>query len=136
LQSKISIKKMLKGDKKMNEVDYDYSEVANIGDYVKAWNFEPREGRSDSYLIGKVIDKVSHLNGDVPYYHYKVQCVRYADGGREEYNNEVFYVPFKTTFDYADRVTLLKLAKEPKSASDLIIAYEQKSDGTYEPFIV
>lgn len=34
-----------------------FENTANVGDLIKAYDFKPREGRPDYYLIGEVIDK-------------------------------------------------------------------------------
>lgn len=34
-----------------------FENVANVGDVIKAFDFQPMEGRDDSYLIGEVIEK-------------------------------------------------------------------------------
>ena len=34
-----------------------FENVANVGDVIKALDFQPMEGRDDSYLIGEVIEK-------------------------------------------------------------------------------
>ena len=34
-----------------------FENVANVGDVIKAFDFQPMEGRDDSYLIGSVLEK-------------------------------------------------------------------------------
>lgn len=34
-----------------------FENVANVGDVIKAFDFQPMEGRNDSYLVGRVIEK-------------------------------------------------------------------------------
>ena len=34
-----------------------FENTANVGDKIKAFDFQPMEGRNDSYLVGRVISK-------------------------------------------------------------------------------
>jgi len=76
----------------------DFATIANIGDRIKAFDFEPMEGREDAYAIGKVIDKDDYS------YTVAVEEDTYAPKGvRLEIK-----VPFRTFFGTcANRVSLV-----------------------------
>lgn len=44
-----------------------YENVAEVGDIVKAYDFEPMEGRPDRYLVGTVTSKGKTPNGFAGY---------------------------------------------------------------------
>jgi hypothetical protein len=91
-----------------------YANVAEIGDTIKAFDFEPMEGREDAYLIGKVIDKGEFYQeieeGRKIYLcdGYTVEVTR--SPGFESRVGAIMCVPFESTFDYDGRVTLFKKA--------------------------
>lgn len=82
-----------------------YENVANIGDTIKAFDFEPMPGREDAYLIGKVIAKGTTEYG---YDAYTVEVVK--SPGYEKRVGITMYVPFESFMDYEGRVTLFKKA--------------------------
>lgn len=86
-----------------------YSTVAEVGELIKAFDFEPCEGRPDVYLVGKVLKK-----GDVGvgYDAYLVECVydswdtaRDSDPKHSRVGRKIF-VPFEMMMlEYDNRVT-------------------------------
>lgn len=90
-----------------------YENVANIGDTVKAFDFEPMPDREDAFLIGKVIDKgefYQDFEGHKVYLcdGYTVEVVE--SPGFEARVGAIMCVPFESTFDYEGRVTLVEAA--------------------------
>ena len=84
-----------------------FENVANVGDVIKAFDFQPMEGRNDSYLVGRVIEKgeMFYDNG-VPMCHgYKVYVTDSRSGSDRFDINRVgieMIVPFEmsiTEFD-------------------------------------
>jgi len=91
-----------------------YENVANLGDTIKAFDFEPMPGREDAYLIGEVIEKGAFYQeieeGRKIYLcdGYTVKVTK--SPGFESRVGEIMCVPFESTFDYDGRVTLYKKA--------------------------
>ena len=96
-----------------------FEETAEIGDLIKAFDFQPFPGRLVSYLVGHVIAKGSADNvggtfgprfehttsvGRI-YAAYTVEVIHRVFGGEivNACHDEVF-VPFESTNDYDQRV--------------------------------
>lgn len=87
-----------------------FENCAEVGDVIKAFDFKPIPGRTDSYMIGKVIKK-----GDVV--HPKFDCVMFSgyhieitgSSYESEYRlGDIGYVPFEMDFgDYDGRIQLV-----------------------------
>lgn len=74
-----------------------------IGDRIKAFDFEPRPGRKDRYVVGRIIEVVRNGSENLPFAHYWIRVERdtsYTDELRRKY----VAVPMETTFDYDGRV--------------------------------
>jgi len=84
-----------------------YEKTAEIGDMIKAYDFQPYAGRAPSFIEGKVVNKGYDLS--VPYAAYEVVVTRDVFGGEEEQARigETFYVPFESTMDYDGRVEVI-----------------------------
>lgn len=82
-----------------------YENVAKIGDTIKAFDFEPMEGRPDMFLIGKVIDKGITENG---YAAFTVEVTESPE--HEKRVGATMFVPFESFMDYEGRVTLVEAA--------------------------
>lgn len=85
--------------------------IANIGDIIKAYDFQPREQVGERYLLGRVIDKgwiaEAGMQG------YTVEVVGQSDSNMEDniYTvTETAYVPYKTMFDFEGRVSVKEAA--------------------------
>jgi len=76
--------------------------IANIGDTIRAYDFQPMEGRVDKFVEGVVVEK-----GFVPatmgggYSAFVIKVTKDTDGDRI---GTGVLVPFETTFDYDGRV--------------------------------
>jgi len=72
-----------------------------IGDRIQAYDFEPRDGCEDRYVIGTIVGFYDEL--------YKAYRVKVEDDTVAEPGvREVVLVPFEITFDYDNRVQLLE----------------------------
>lgn len=71
------------------------------GQKIRAFDFEPMEGRRDRYVEGEIIEVVY---GDFYAYRVQVEVDTMAPAGAR---TEVL-VPFETTFDFDGRVVLLE----------------------------
>lgn len=89
-----------------------YENVANIGDTIKAFDFEPIPGRPDSFLIGKVIDK-GMVNDS-----YLAYTVEVIDGDDDSRNGATMYVPFESSMDYDGRVSRISVAEQDDKEYD------------------
>ena len=86
-----------------------FENVAKIGEFIKAMDFRPYEGRDDMFVIGKVIEKgqifvdCAFSGRKIPMYEgYTIECVYDTEGDRvrREIN-----VPFEVGMaDWDDRV--------------------------------
>jgi len=76
-----------------------YENVAEVGDTIKALDFEPWVGREDVYLIGKVTDKGMNELG---YAAYTVKVLE--SPGFESRVGTTMYVPYQSNFDFEGRV--------------------------------
>jgi len=81
-----------------------FESVANVGDIIKAFDFQPMPSREDVYLIGKVIAK-GHVGGLLGYDAYTVEVIT-SDAWSNREVGEIAYVPFESTFDFDGRVVL------------------------------
>jgi len=86
-----------------------YENTAEIGDVIKAYDFEPLEGRPDHFIVGRVIKK-----GDVIHPEHGVSMfkgfhieITGADSDDDSRIGDIGYVPFETTFDYDGRIEVL-----------------------------
>ena len=94
---------------------YKFENTAQIGDIIKAFDFQPMPDRDDYYLIGKVVDKgmIKHpVHGFDMYYGYTVEII-----GQNEDNGytkgETAYVPYEIDFmEYDERVQLIVTEQE------------------------
>jgi hypothetical protein len=83
-----------------------FETTANIGDTIKAFDFEPCEGRADKFLQGVVLEKgwVGATEQD----RFLAYTVGVTDSHKESRIGEVMYVPFEVDFDdFDNRVTKL-----------------------------
>mgnify|MGYP000263809389 FL=1 len=90
-----------------------FENVANVGDMIKALDFRPMDGRPDSYLVGRVIEKgeMFYDNG-VPMCHgYKVYVTDSRSGSDRFDINRVgieMIVPFEMSItEFDGRVQLV-----------------------------
>ena len=77
-----------------------YESVAEIGDVIKAFDFEPMADREECFLIGKVTAKGRTEYG---YDAFTVEVLE--SPGFEVRVGATMYVPFESFMDYDGRVT-------------------------------
>lgn len=87
-----------------------FENTAQIGDTIKAFDFQPMEGRSDRFIIGRVVEKgtIYHPQFGVPM--YKGYTIEITDAAREDDPRigDVGYVPFEVAFmEYDNRVEVI-----------------------------
>jgi len=81
-----------------------YQNLAQVGDTIRAYDFR---GNRDAYIEGVVRAKgqIRTPQGFAMYEGYTIDIAVDTLGGRE---GDEGYVPFESTFDYDDRVELVK----------------------------
>lgn len=89
-----------------------FSNVANVGDVIKAYHFAPTPDRADSYLIGHVIKKGVCEGG---YEAYTVQLVKNVFNGESKsiVGDDIYFVPYETFDDryYAKHCDVDRVSK-------------------------
>ena len=82
------------------------------GDIVKAYDFQPMEGRADKFVIGKVVGVEQSQEGWMGYLIEVIEDSLFPEGGRDE-----ILAPFRVGFmEYDERITMVKAAR-PGSAA-------------------
>lgn len=85
-----------------------YETVAERGDIIKAYDFEPRGNGRESYTVGYVKEKGVHPKTGygcyiiIPIFRLRKGIIETNESGLP-YDH--IYVPFQTIFDYENRVT-------------------------------
>lgn len=86
-----------------------YETVANIGDIIKAYDFEPRgKNKRESYTVGVVQEKGKHPKHGwacytiTPIFRLRKGVIQTTESGLP-YDH--IYVPFQSIFDFENRVT-------------------------------
>jgi len=82
-----------------------FAETAEIGDLIKAFDFQPMSDRGDSYIVGKVLRKGIV---DAGYLAYTVDVIHRVFGGDvcDRDTDNVSHVPFEVFFmEYDERVS-------------------------------
>jgi len=96
-----------------------YENTAEIGDTIRAYDFEPMPGRRDRYVEGVVKAKGSVSYGYDAFTIEVTEDVAFpADDNRVGLN---VYAPFESDLDYDGRVVLIKKARD----EDAHGAYQQ-----------
>jgi hypothetical protein len=79
----------------------------DVGDLIRAYDFEPCPGRADMYVVG-IVREIGWIRNE--YIGYTIDCV--YDSYDKESSNVTFsrvgkkvFVPVQTLFDYDGRVT-------------------------------
>jgi hypothetical protein len=89
-----------------------FENTAEVGDLIKAFDFQPMSDRPDSFLVGHVIAKgTDHSIGghNVRFGAYTVKVIHRVFAGEivHDCQDEVF-VPFETSFtEHDERVTVV-----------------------------
>lgn len=78
--------------------------IAKIGDRLRAYDFEPTEGRNVHYFAEGSVVGIHDAVGEERYKAYEIICENDTlfDGAR---NGERVFVPMETLFDFDTRVT-------------------------------
>jgi hypothetical protein len=97
-----------------------FENLANVGDVIKAFDFQPMSDRPDMFLVGRVVAKgaVKHPEGFTLFDGYTVEIL---DQGKENRYTigEIGYVPFETSFlEYDERVTVVATADEMEDIAE------------------
>jgi len=89
-----------------------FEAVANIGDVIKAWDFEPvdtefKDRYPDRFLIGKVVEKgmLKFENGSDAFKAFTVEIIKSSLNQYEV--GQKISVPFETSMDWDGRVELV-----------------------------
>ena len=90
-----------------------FENIAQIGDTVKAFDFQPSPGRSDRYVEGFVTETKTRFGARV----FVIRCT--FDSAFPEGNSRVgldVLVPMETSMDFDGRVTLIDMDAEFEAA--------------------
>jgi hypothetical protein len=95
---------IMKRERKMTEM-MKFEDTAEVGDLIKAFDFQPMSDREDSYIVGHVTDKGLCENG---YLAYTINVIHRVIGGDidDSHPETHSYVPFEVFFmEYDERVS-------------------------------
>jgi hypothetical protein len=95
-----------------------YENVAQVGDVIKAYDFEPMSDRKDSYLIGEVVKKGKVYGKPNPEMAHEVYLgdaytikVIESSSSSESFDarrmGQEMIVPFETSMDFDNRVEVV-----------------------------
>jgi hypothetical protein len=96
-----------------------FESIANVGDKIKAFDFQPMPGRPDNYLVGRVIEKgqmfVEHEGRNVYLCDgYKVYVTDSSSGSDKFDMKRIgteMIVPFEMSMmDFDDRISVVEAA--------------------------
>ena len=82
-----------------------FENTAEVGDMIRAYDFEPIPGRPEFYVTGKVIEKgpIYHAAGRYICDGYTIVCHTDMDDDRR--HGETIFVPFQLSLtDFATRI--------------------------------
>jgi hypothetical protein len=88
-----------------------FENTAQSGDRLKAFDFQPMEGREDRFVVGTVVEKVEFGTSykEESFFPYSCYVVKCEDSSHDQYElgQEVF-VPYEVGFmEYDERVKKL-----------------------------
>ncbi len=110
LQDYIESKQAVKESDEDDFSDLKFAKTAEVGDRIRAWDFEPMEGRPDMYIDGEVIEKGFVKNMGAAAYTIKCDFDSSAEK-RKDKNGRVgqtMFVPYEMSMmDFDTRVTKL-----------------------------
>lgn len=87
-------------------------EGINVGTKIKAYDFEPMEGRRDRYVTGEILDTVVRDGAKF----YVVHCHKDSAFGPDHNRiGRAVLVPMEMCFDYDERIVPLDGPCAPKS---------------------
>jgi len=103
-------------------METNYENVAEIGQTIKGFDFEPSSVRKDIYMQGKVIDKGWITHPETGHQLFKGYTIEVEiDGGSDDNARvgEIGYIPFAYICDYEGRVELIDPEFEEKHGRTL-----------------
>tara|TARA_Y100001949_G_C15983926_1_gene329642 strand:+ start:732 stop:2438 length:1707 start_codon:yes stop_codon:yes gene_type:complete len=76
------------------------------GDMIKAYDYQPMEGRDEKFIVGKVVavDKESKTQPGAMGYHVKVEQDTLFDKNSRE--GKTVFVPYEVSMDYDNRISM------------------------------
>lgn len=116
-------------------METNYENVAEIGQTIKGFDFEPSSVRKDIYMQGKVIDKGWITHPETGHQLFKGYTIEVEiDGGSDDNARvgEIGYIPFAYICDYEGRVELIDTEFEEKygrtlsEVKDLVESFKKK----------
>lgn len=96
-----------------------FESIANVGDKIKAFDFQPIEGRKDQYLVGRVIEKgqmfVEHEGRNVylcdGYKVFVIDSSTSSDKFDMKRIGTEMIIPFEMSMvDFDDRISVVEAA--------------------------
>lgn len=91
-----------------------FAETAQVGDKIRAYDFQPIRGQHEHFIIGTVVAKgpIHHpVEGFYMFEGYTIEITG-ADSEDDSRIGDTGYVPFESMFDYDGRVENLTEAFE------------------------
>lgn len=80
-----------------------FEAVAEVGDNVKCYDFEPMEGRTERYVVGRVVEK--GFLAEYGFKGYRVAVIKDTMWPGEDAREEIA-APFQTMFlEFDNRIT-------------------------------
>lgn len=108
-----------------------FAETAQVGDKIRAFDFQPIPGRDDHFIIGTVIAKgpINHpVEGFYMFDGYTIEITG-ADSETDSRIGDTGYVPFESMMDYDGRVENLTEAFEQFGIEEEFAALEAAMGG-------
>ena len=90
-----------------------FENIADVGQKIRAYDFQPMEGRDDQYIEGVVVDKGWIIHPETGRKFFKGFTISIdADSSEGRFRiGDTGYVPFETTFDFDGRVQKIIVLK-------------------------
>jgi len=86
-----------------------FENTAQVGDTIKALDFQPMEGRDDHFIVGRVIKKGDVVHPEFGVTMFKGFHIEITGADREEDSRigDIGFVPFEMDFDFDNRVQVV-----------------------------
>jgi hypothetical protein len=82
--------------------------IVKIGDKIRAYDFEPMEGRGGPYFVEGIVEGTDESYTHGHYKFFVVRCLVDSMAiGEHSRVGEIVFVPYETSFDYDNRVTVI-----------------------------
>lgn len=97
----------------MTEKKMKFENVAEVGQKIRAYDFQPIEGREDQYIEGVVVEKGWIIHPETGHKLFKGFTISIdADSSEGRFRvGDSGYVPFETTHDFDGRVQKIIVLK-------------------------